>query len=182
MRRDHVPVPPQLDSVEMLVCSQVSYELWKQTEKWGRPPHLHMTWNSLLGEEFGEVCEASNRAMFGSDKGKALADMHEELIQLAAISLAYAAAIFRADEKILQPAAEGVRDLGAILDADGKDLRPGVEYKIASKPDCPNRFICVRTHDPNGHMFTRVGDAMVHLGREFIAYKDQRAYYDLVEA
>lgn len=70
--------------------------------------------------------------------------------------------------------------LGAILDADGLELVPGEVYRIASKPACPNRFTCVRMGGRSGYAFIRVQDAVVHLCREFIEWKDNLAYYDLM--
>ena len=66
-----------------------------------------------------------------------------------------------------------------LLDADGHELARGHVYKIASAPDCRNRFRCVALHDPNGTMFVRVHDGMVHLGREFIEYRNGVRYYDV---
>jgi hypothetical protein len=66
-----------------------------------------------------------------------------------------------------------------LLDADGRQLAKGHVYKIASAPDCRNRFRCVALHNPNGTMFVREHDGMVHLGREFIGYRDGVRYYDV---
>ena len=66
-----------------------------------------------------------------------------------------------------------------LLDADGHELVRGYIYMIASAPECPNRFRCVALHDPNGTMFVRDHDDLVHLGREFIEYRDGVRYYDV---
>ena len=66
-----------------------------------------------------------------------------------------------------------------LLDADGRELVRGHVYKIASAPECCNRFRCVALHDPNGTMFVRDHDGMVHLGREFIEYRNGVRYYDV---
>ena len=66
-----------------------------------------------------------------------------------------------------------------LLDADGRELVRGKTYRIASAPACTNRFRCVALHDPNGTMFVREHDGMVHLGREFIEYRGGIGYYDV---
>jgi hypothetical protein len=66
-----------------------------------------------------------------------------------------------------------------LVDAMGKGLVKGVVYKIASVPDCDNRFRCVAVDDLNETMFIRENDKMVHLGREFIAFRQGVRYYDL---
>ena len=55
-------------------------------------------------------------------------------------------------------------------------LEKGAIYKIAGS-ESKNRFRCVATHDPNGTMFVREHDGMVHLGREFIEYQNGKPYY-----
>ena len=67
----------------------------------------------------------------------------------------------------------------ALLDSDGCELAIGRTYKIASAPECTNRFKCVALHDPNGTMFVREHDGMVHLGREFIEYRNGVGYYNV---
>jgi len=66
-----------------------------------------------------------------------------------------------------------------LLDSDGCELAIGHTYKIASAPECTNRFKCVALHDPNGTMFVREHDGMVHLGREFIEFHNGVGYYNV---
>ena len=66
-----------------------------------------------------------------------------------------------------------------LLDADGRELVRGKTYRIASAPECTNRFRCVALHDLNGTMFVRDHDGMAHLGREFIEYRDGVRYYNV---
>jgi len=68
-----------------------------------------------------------------------------------------------------------------LLDATGHELVRGHVYRIASAPECSNRFRCVALHDPNGSMFVREHDNMVYLGREFIAYRNGVRYYDVFD-
>lgn len=67
----------------------------------------------------------------------------------------------------------------ALLDSDGCELAIGHTYIIASAPECTNRFKCVALHDPNGAMFVREHDGMVHLGREFIEFLNGVGYYNV---
>jgi len=67
----------------------------------------------------------------------------------------------------------------ALLDADGIQLVIGHAYRIASAPECANRFRCAARNDPNGTMFVRIHDGMVHLGREFIEFRDGIPYWDV---
>jgi len=66
-----------------------------------------------------------------------------------------------------------------MLDADGHELVWGRIYRIASAPECENRFRCVAVDDPNGTMFVRLRDGMFHLGREFIEWRGETCYYDV---
>lgn len=66
----------------------VEEERDRQDNKWGEQNHTYQ-WTSILGEEYGEVCEAMNRVLFGSNKEKAVADLRMELIQCAAVCVAW---------------------------------------------------------------------------------------------
>ena len=67
-----------------------------------------------------------------------------------------------------------------ILDADGIPLIIGGIYRIKSSKST-NRFKCVRKNDNNGTMFIRIHDNMVHLGREFIEFKNGIGYYNIIK-
>lgn len=66
-------------------------ERQRQNEKWGTQRHGYGRWLAILGEEFGEVCEALGPLM-GLETGKDsdADDPYEELIQLAAVAQAIA--------------------------------------------------------------------------------------------
>ena len=50
---------------EVLSC--VKTERFMQDKKWGPQSHPLYTWMSILGEEFGESCQALLHAEFGSE-------------------------------------------------------------------------------------------------------------------
>lgn len=70
------------------VLVHISDERIRQNEKWGIQNHTY-EWTSILGEEYGEVCEAMNRVLFGDNKEKAISDLRMELIQCAAVCAAW---------------------------------------------------------------------------------------------
>jgi len=56
-----------------------------QYEKWGRSSHSVFQWLSILGEEFGEICDAVNKSVWGEANYKPLRD---EIIDVAAVAVA----------------------------------------------------------------------------------------------
>lgn len=71
------------------VCMEVFHERIRQNQKWGKQVHDYGTWLMILGEEFGEVCQAL-QATKGWGKGTDAQDPYKELIQLAAVAVAMA--------------------------------------------------------------------------------------------
>jgi hypothetical protein len=74
-------ISPQLLRDE--VMRAVNRERDRQNEKWGNQRHPDGTWLMIIGEEYGEVCQAMQTEMeWGkpTDSG----DKYTELIQLAA--------------------------------------------------------------------------------------------------
>jgi NTP pyrophosphatase (non-canonical NTP hydrolase) len=57
----------------------------RQDDKWGKQDHKPLKWQSILGEEFGEVCKAINEHIFN---GAPLEDYYTELVQVAAVAIA----------------------------------------------------------------------------------------------
>lgn len=55
----------------------VAAEMLKQDEKWGPQWHSTTKWLTILGEEFGEACQAA----LDND----LPHLYEELVQVAAV-------------------------------------------------------------------------------------------------
>jgi NTP pyrophosphatase (non-canonical NTP hydrolase) len=69
----------------------VGLERERQDQKWGLQRHCWGKWLGILGEEFGEVCQAINRINFPTDAKETDADdLYEELIQVAAVAVAIA--------------------------------------------------------------------------------------------
>jgi NTP pyrophosphatase (non-canonical NTP hydrolase) len=56
-----------------------------QDRKWGPQDHTPLEWLSILGEEYGEACQAANKAYWG---GKPWAAYRAELVQVAAVAVA----------------------------------------------------------------------------------------------
>jgi hypothetical protein len=77
------------------VLSDVSWERELQNKKWGVQNHESVKWMSILGEEFGEACQESNRVYFG---GKSHVDLRAELVQVAAVAVAAIECLDRIDE------------------------------------------------------------------------------------
>lgn len=73
------------------VVNELLRERNEQDERWGEQNHAPAVWVNILGEEFGELCQAVLEAdLF--DNGRrdefSLADIREEAIQVAAVALA----------------------------------------------------------------------------------------------
>lgn len=73
------------------VNEDVYQERLRQNEKWGVQRHSLGTWLAILGEEFGEVCQAMQRPMgLVSVKDTDADNLYEELIHVAAVASAIA--------------------------------------------------------------------------------------------
>lgn len=71
------------------VLEAVKAERERQNTLWGLQRHPLGKWLGILGEEFGEVCQAINKIHFPKDAKESDADnLEEELIQLAAVAVA----------------------------------------------------------------------------------------------
>ena len=70
------------------VYAEVLAERKRQDEKWGEQNHQPFIWMNILGEEFGEVCQAALQAYFPNDGDKTLTDYRKELIETAAVAIA----------------------------------------------------------------------------------------------
>lgn len=64
----------------------------RQDARFGQQDHDDLTWGSLLAEELGEVHKAVNDYMF---KGAPHREVREELVQVAAVAVAWIEAIDR---------------------------------------------------------------------------------------
>lgn len=73
------------------VLTDIVYERGSQDEKWGEQWHTINIWMSILGEEYGEVCQEALRLTFDTREGKReehMANLREELVQVAAVATA----------------------------------------------------------------------------------------------
>ena len=81
----------ELQKLALLVQFEVLAERDRQNEKWGIQRHDSGKWLGILGEEFGEVCQAVNGLHFPLDAKETDADnLYNELIQVAAVAQAWA--------------------------------------------------------------------------------------------
>lgn len=74
---------------------EVRRERTRQHDKWGEQNHDDGWWTAILAEEVGEAAQAALQAHFPDDGSKTLDDLREELIQVAAVAVAWIEAIDR---------------------------------------------------------------------------------------
>lgn len=71
----------------------------RQDAKWGEQNHEPMAWMGILGEEFGELCEAVNETHFNNGaearKKGGYANMREEAVHVAAVAISFIEALDR---------------------------------------------------------------------------------------
>ena len=74
-----------------VALEEVLGERWRQDSKWGEQNHPPALWATILGEEYGEFCEAVNETAFdnGVHKEKGgYENMMRELTHVAAVAVA----------------------------------------------------------------------------------------------
>lgn len=73
--------------------SSVIAERERQDAKWGEQNHYPSVWLGILGEEFGELCQAVNETWFDNgpeERAKGGFDnMRAEAVQVAAVAVAF---------------------------------------------------------------------------------------------
>lgn len=83
-----------------IVNSQVKQERHRQNGLWGVQRHPIGTWLAILGEEFGEVCQAAQMHLgLASCKETDASNLYEELIHVAAVASAIAEQYLEAEVK-----------------------------------------------------------------------------------
>jgi NTP pyrophosphatase (non-canonical NTP hydrolase) len=72
------------------IFKSILQERQRQDEKWGEQNHPLGLWTGILGEEYGELCEAINETVFdnGINKG-GYENMRKEAIHVAAVAVAF---------------------------------------------------------------------------------------------
>lgn len=66
--------------------SLVFDERARQDKKFGPPDHTPIVWLAILGEEYGELCQAVLHSHYGGEKAD---NLKKELVQVIAVGLAY---------------------------------------------------------------------------------------------
>lgn len=78
-------------------------ERQRQDEKWGEQNHHPTMWTGILGEEYGELCQAINETTFdnGPEEKKkgGYENMRAEAIQVAAVAVAFVEMLDRNRER-----------------------------------------------------------------------------------
>lgn len=73
--------------------ASVVQERKRQEAKWGEQNHDPVYWLGILGEEFGELCQAVNETVFdnGPEERKkgGYENMRAEAVQVAAVAIAF---------------------------------------------------------------------------------------------
>ena len=82
------------------VLEQIADERQRQHDKWGEQNHQEPVWATILGEEYGEACHASldyylEASERGSVTGRLIGSLRSELIQVAAVAVAWIECIDR---------------------------------------------------------------------------------------
>lgn len=72
------------------ILEDIVLERYRQDSKWGEQNHDLPLWTGILGEEYGELCEAINETVFdnGTDKG-GYENMRKEAIHVAAVAIGF---------------------------------------------------------------------------------------------
>jgi len=80
----------KMSEIQERVITAVLLERKRQDSKWGEQNHPPHYWTGILGEEYGELCEAINETVFGnwSDKG-GFENMRREAIHVAAVAIGF---------------------------------------------------------------------------------------------
>lgn len=82
--------PTEQIKLQSEIMQDVLKERDRQDAKWGEQNHFPEKWSGILGEEFGELCQAINETVFdnGSDKG-GYENMKTEAIHVAAVAVGF---------------------------------------------------------------------------------------------
>ncbi len=79
-----------MSKIQEIVIDAVLMERKRQDAKWGEQNHLPHFWTGILGEEYGELCEAINETVFDNDSDKGgYENMKTEAIHVAAVAIGF---------------------------------------------------------------------------------------------
>ena len=81
---------PFINDEQYEIFKAVLNERHRQDGKWGEQNHDLPLWTGILGEEYGELCEAINETVFdnGTNKG-GYENMKKEAIHVAAVAIGF---------------------------------------------------------------------------------------------
>lgn len=91
------------------VNDEVLNERKRQNAKWGHQRHDYGFWLAILGEEFGEVCQAIQQGSVASKYTDA-DDLYTELIHVAAVASAIAEQVKEERERSQRYAQNAISD------------------------------------------------------------------------
>ena len=80
---------PFMGDVQHDIFKSVLYERYRQDNKWGEQNHVLERWTGILGEEYGELCEAINETIFVDGTNGGYETMKKEAVHVAAVSIAF---------------------------------------------------------------------------------------------
>ncbi|MBT2722288.1 MazG-like family protein [Bacillus sp. ISL-46] len=90
----------KIEELMTTVNMNVFEERLRQNDIWGHQRHDWGKWLGILGEEFGEVCQAINKIHFPKGTKPTDADnLYEELIHVAAVASAIAEQVLEERER-----------------------------------------------------------------------------------
>lgn len=81
------------NNATLKVIWHVEAERERQDMKWGQQNHEPQYWMGILGEEFGELCQAVNETVFNNGPEERTKggynNMRTEAVQVAAVAVAF---------------------------------------------------------------------------------------------
>lgn len=80
---------PFMGDVQRDIFKSVLYERYRQDNKWGEQNHVLERWTGILGEEYGELCEAINETIFVDCTNGGYETMKKEAVHVAAVAIAF---------------------------------------------------------------------------------------------
>ncbi|MEK3935955.1 MazG-like family protein [Sporosarcina sp. FSL W7-1349] len=99
----------QVTGLMQAVNDEVLNERKRQNAKWGHQRHDYGFWLAILGEEFGEVCQAIQQGSVASKYTDA-DDLYTELIHVAAVASAIAEQVKEERERSQRYAQNAISD------------------------------------------------------------------------
>lgn len=107
----------KMSEIQERAITAVLLERKRQDSKWGEQNHPPHYWTGILGEEYGELCEAINETVFDnwSDKG-GFENMRREAIHVAAVAIGFLECLERNKALWFSSPTQGGREKGVLGD------------------------------------------------------------------